>query len=136
MYTSVPPFGVRSRRVRYLSRSPVPYIESNTRPIERRMMSCGILERFSSHWVSMVPVVGDSLASSKPFSLQNCFSCGHSCSGLWFTTSQRWLPLRSMRMVSVLTGPTALPGVAATAPPCCGCLYDDAEAMPRASGTA
>ena len=54
---SVPPLGLRSRRMRNLSRSPVEYSESKTLPMVWRMMSCGILARFSAQSVSIRPML-------------------------------------------------------------------------------
>ncbi|MCY1543606.1 hypothetical protein D9M68_794310 [compost metagenome] len=77
-----------------------------------RMKSCGILARFSAQSVSMMPSFSWSSSSTKPFSFQKSPTGVHSCSAGRFTTSQRWLPARSMR-----TSPTedtaVMPGVTA-----------------------
>ena len=49
------------------------------------------------------------LAIRKPESCQNSLICGHSTSGAIFTTSQRWLPLRSTRASSVTLAATGAP---------------------------
>jgi hypothetical protein len=68
----------------------------------------------------MMPVDGASVFSEKPFSCQNSFRIGHSCSGVRpSTTSQRRSPSRSMCMPS---GSCALgtPSVALPLPPARG----------------
>ncbi|MCY1244324.1 hypothetical protein D9M72_573930 [compost metagenome] len=83
-----------------MSRSEVEYRPSNTLPMVLRMMSCGILARFSAQSVSMMPVSGESCTSRKPLSCQKPRSCCHSWSPRMplLITSQRVLPSRSMRM--------------------------------------
>ena len=78
--TSLPP-PLRSTRTRKRSRRPLSYRVSSTRPSVRRMMSCGILARFSAQSVSITPAWALSTSRLKPRSCQNDCSWGHSCSG-------------------------------------------------------
>jgi hypothetical protein len=71
-----------------------------------RMKSCGILARFSAQSVSMMPRLGWSCTSRKPLSCQKSRTGCHSWSAGRLTTSQRWLPARSMR-----TSPTVVAAV-------------------------
>ena len=60
------------------------------------MKSCGSFARFSAQSVSMMPVAGDSVFTTKPDSCQKSRSTGQTLSGGWSTTSQRCEPSRSM----------------------------------------
>jgi len=102
------PFAPRSMRVRYMSRSPVEYRPSKTLPSVERIRSWGSLARFSPQLVSITPISGCSLMTSRPRSCQKLRNCGQSCSGVAAVCSQRSVPLRSRR-----TSPAAL---AATLP--------------------
>ena len=84
-------------RVRNLSRSPVEYKLSKTRPNVLRMKSIGSLARFSAQSVSIMPKSCWSVASKKPFSCQNSLMGSHTFSAGRSITSQRWLPARSIR---------------------------------------
>ena len=70
------------------------------------MKSCGILARFSAQSVSMMPRLGWSVTSRKPFSCQKSRTGPHSWSAGRLTTSQRFWPSRSMR-----TSPTVVAAV-------------------------
>jgi hypothetical protein len=64
------------------------------------MTSCGSLARFSAQSVSMIPASGISTFTRKPSSCQNSLTPGQNLSGEPPTTSQRWVPERSMRILS------------------------------------
>ena len=97
-------------RVLNLSRSPLEYKESSTLPKVRRIMSCGILARFSAQSVSMMPMSGESVTRMKPLLVQNSRSGSQTLSAGLATTSQRWLPWRS-----IFTSPKVLAAVPASA---------------------
>jgi len=83
----------------------------------------------------MIPSSGCSISSGKPVSIQKVRTTGHTCSGVPFTTSQRWSPERSMRAPSTF-GSTFGP-VAAGVPRCCPCCaYCEYEVCARGSGIA
>src|SRR2546430_17583812 len=70
-------------------------------------MSCGALARFSAQSVSMIPSVGCSTATTKPFCDQKSRIVLHAASGVVFTTSHRSDPERTSR-ASALVGRIAL----------------------------
>ncbi len=65
-------------------------------PIVRRKKSPGMSARFSAKSVSITPICGCSIASTKPDSCQNSRDVFHACSGVALTTSQRSLPARTI----------------------------------------
>ena len=89
-------------------------------------MSCGSLARFSAQSVSMMPRLRWSVVSRKPLSCQKSRTGSQSWSGERPTTSQRWLPARSMRTSPTEDTAAGWPGalavlvrkpLAVTAPP-------------------
>src|SRR5829696_4607544 len=84
-------------RVRYLSRLYVDVKASRYLPTVRRRKSDGMSARFSAQSVSITPIAGCSIATTKPVSIQNCRDVLHACSGVALATIQRSLPERAIR---------------------------------------
>jgi len=76
------------------------------------MKSCGSLARFSAQSVSMMPRLDWSSDSRKPLSCQKSRTGLHSWSAGRLTTSQRWLPARSMRTSPMVLAAVGTPGAA------------------------
>ena len=110
-----------SSRVRYLSRSAVAYRLPSARESWLRTHESGTFGRRSAHSVSRMPVSGESMRSAKPDWLQKSRTTGQTFSGGWSTTSQRWLPWRSIR---------AMPDCGST--PCAVAPLGRGVAAPRA----
>ena len=73
-----------------------------TLPSRLRRASWGILARFSAQSVSITPASVISTLTTKPSSCQKSLMTGQTSWAGMSTTSQRWLPARSIRTLSTV----------------------------------
>jgi hypothetical protein len=83
-------------------------------------MSCGSLARFSAQSVSMIPASGIFEVHDEAEFLPELLDVGQILSGVPATTSQRWVPERSTRILSICGSRSC----AASRPACAGAFAE------------